>query len=682
MRRLVLLCLIVLISFCVAGSLTGCGPDSGKEKSDTGTLTPGDGGSTAPDGTEIGPPANIELSSTVPPGTSLSKGGSATVTAVVTDVNGFEVANGTRVDFSVDKGAITASKLTVNGVVNALYQAGASGGIVTITASTLNGISEDIFIDVATGDTASLIFEDAVPQLIGVLGSGKPEISTLTFNALDSSGSPVPDGTTVNFSIKNPLGGGEKLAQASGSTAGGQVTVSLQSGTVSGTVAVAASINNIQTEGRVTIVSGLPDAEHVGLAANFLNVAGGVYFGLQDTISAFLGDRYGNVVPDDTPVSFITECGTIGQSNSPAAFTTTTSFGVATGILQTSNPTVPNLDGLMGLGNVGLCRVVAFTPGSESFDDINGNAVFDQGTDVCTTDLDEPYIDANDNGMYDAGETYIDANTNGVFDAADGTCQQETMVWGSMNVLISDNLGPFNIRNSDDSPIVDNSIPIGACRSFLFDVQDLWGNALVAGTDLTTDYDGPGTFFGVTLEGFPDTNGSGSTFGFTVCSETDPEAESDFGVVTITLDQDAVDVTDLQAPGNNGFTQATTSLILLVNAPGPAPAPAAPFVLFTVPADGSTSVGVGTDITIVFSEPMNPLTVTAGTVTLFDTTAVMAVPLGAPTASDGNTTFTFTPVAPLNAASDFDLTISSSVLDQNDFLSVVGAPVTISFSTQ
>ncbi len=179
------------------------------------------------------------------------------------------------------------------------------------------------------------------------------------------------------------------------------------------------------------------------MGASTLNLAGGVTLGLQTTISAYLGDRSGNVVPDGTPVSFISECGTIGTS---AGFETTTTFGVASAVLQTSSPTVPNLGGLPTTppGNPGLCRVVAFTPGKGSFLDYNGNGIFD-GNDTCTTELDEPYIDANDNRQFDEGEYYVDVNGDGNFSQSVVDCQQDAMIWTSMNISMSEYVGEMNL---------------------------------------------------------------------------------------------------------------------------------------------------------------------------------------------------------------------------------------------
>ncbi len=545
---------IALIFFtAISFGLTGCGGGSGSD-APSGTLNPapdptpggggdggGDGGTGGGGGTTdptIGPPASIVLTHSLD-GSVLSKGGQLTVTATITDSEGSYVANGTEVNFTASAGSITSSAITNGGKAEVVFNAGTSGGTIKITATTGVNLAASLSLQVATGEVASIVKESITPTTIGVKGSGNEEIASILFKVLDGNANPASDGTLVNFVISTPLNGGENLSVASAETAGGLVGVSLQSGTVSGTVKIKATIDgtNISTEASVTIASGLPDAEHISIAAEFLNMAGGVRFGLQDTITAFAGDRYGNVVPDGTPISFISECGTIGTSD---GFTTSTNFGEATGVLQTSNPTTPNLSGPSGSGNPGFCQIVAYTPGRETFEDLNGNGIYDEGTDSCRTDLEEPYIDANDNGRWDPGETYIDANNSGTFDGPNGTCDDSSMIWTGMNVLMSDYSGPINLQPSSFG------IEVGDSQTFTFDFKDLVGNALVAGSTVQVETTA-GTLMGIEEYTQADTVGPGASLSFALYSDlnaTDPELAQ----VTVTISPPA----QPGPPHNNG----------------------------------------------------------------------------------------------------------------------------------
>ncbi|PLX87195.1 MAG: hypothetical protein C0618_07305 [Desulfuromonas sp.] len=419
--------------------------------------------------------------------------------------------------------------------------------------------------------------------MIGVNGSGIEDTALITFMVRDGSGNAAPDDTDVSFSIATGVSGGESLSATSATTAGGKVVVALQAGDVSGTVTVEASFvdddgNTISTVAPITIVSNRPDAEHLTLGAENLNLAGGVTLGLQTTVHAYLGDRAGNVVPDGTPVSFFSECGTIGESS---GFTATSSFGVASAVFQSSAPTVPNLGGLEwdedgdgtvaddeGLGNVGLCRIMAATPGKGPFQDNNGNGVFDSG-DVCTADFDEPYIDANDNGQYDAGEYYVDVDASESFSYDVADCTEDVMLWSSMNLLISGFSSPLNLLPETFS------LMVGESQTFVIDFEDAFGNALVEGTRFEvkmTDGSGSeitdaGGMSGITEFTMPDTNGLGASLSFSLASDAAAIAATPVTLVAKIVPPSGVN--------NNGaeYLEIASGQINLQESPEPPPAP-------------------------------------------------------------------------------------------------------------
>lgn len=67
----------------------------------------------------------------------------------------------------------------------------------------------------------------------------------------------------------------------------------------------------------------------------------------------------------------------------------------------------------------GIVTMVAAVPGVKSFDD--------QG---------EPFVDANDNGVWDPGEAFIDYNGNGKWDAPDGKVK-DRLIWKTYRVIWS-----------------------------------------------------------------------------------------------------------------------------------------------------------------------------------------------------------------------------------------------------
>jgi len=522
-----------------------------------------------PNPTEVSTSYGLKLSTpSLNAGDLLSPGGQATIRAYVfkttTYENGAEVStpveDGTIINFFIisiygvaegdaitDSGTIKPIKTTVNGYADAVYQAESYGGEVKIYATTdpseTNSANDVILFEVANIEAlpTAILIDSVTPETIGVAGSGTQNISIITFTVTDNLGNPVPDGTVVTLNISTPLGGGEELSAAQTETTNGKAWVSLISGTVSGTVGINASYNDVNTnisittEAKVTIVSGLPAAEQFGMAVEFFNIAGGKTFGLQDTIEAYLGDRYGNVVPDGTSVSFMSEGGTVGTSD---GFDPSTVFGVAQAILQTSPPTTPGLGGVIGsaLGNPGLCKVVAYTPGDEGFSDINGNNVYDEGIDILTVDMSEPYIDANDNGQYDSGEKYIDSDGNGSFTEADGQYQSNTIIWDSMNVLFSADQAALNL--SPASFVFDGIN--GGTYLFTYYLGDVYDNALVGGTSISVTKSGSftgGELAGATNYTTPDSPGLGQTYSFSlIIPAADDPADPPTGTITITVE--------------------------------------------------------------------------------------------------------------------------------------------------
>lgn len=419
--------------------------------------------------------SNVELSSSLESSTVLSRGGELTLRALVTyedpTGNRVPVTDGVNVSFAISAGGgqVTSSATTANGIATAIYSAATFGGIVTVSATVAGTeVADSLSFEVATGEPASIIRISAVPETIGVIGSGGIDTSTVTFEVRDSAGNIVPNNRRVDFEIVVSPGGGVLLADTEAYTNNGRVSVAVQSGTTSGPVDLRASYydaitgKTLATVAKITIVSGTVDAIRMSASAQYLSLDR-TRNGLESTITAVLVDRYGNPVPDGTPVSFMTEDGTIGLST---GFDPTTTVGEASAVLRTANS-----DNLVG----SLCTVVAYAAGSESYSDDNGNGVYDLG-EAITRDVSDPYIDANDNGRFDVGEFYIDADKDGQFTAADGVFQAQTTVWKAIKILLSEGIGPINLSPSTFS------ITAGNSQTFTFNFGDINGMALIGGS--------------------------------------------------------------------------------------------------------------------------------------------------------------------------------------------------------
>jgi len=315
---------------------------------------------------------------------------------------------------SFDDGAIGLTDANGHASVPLTIPAGTDAGAVTIQAlgGGILGVSTTLNITNEggggpAGTPQSIDFVSATPATIGVRGSGFPQQSVVSFRVVDSVGTPL-SGVVVHFSITGI--GGETITPTSDATDGnGIAQVTINSGTRSAPVRITASasrdnsgsVDIVTQSDAVTVVGAPPTYNRFSLAAQFVNIAGRVTFGLEDKITAFLNDRFGNAVSVPTAVSFVTNGASIVNPQP------TDSSGRASGTLQSEGK-------FLGLPPSGIVTTLATTRGEEPFVDTNGNGVYDVGEPF--TDIPEPFIDYNGNGKYDPPEPFTDTNGNGRWD--------------------------------------------------------------------------------------------------------------------------------------------------------------------------------------------------------------------------------------------------------------------------
>ncbi|PLX82476.1 MAG: hypothetical protein C0616_02370 [Desulfuromonas sp.] len=645
----------------------------------------------------VGSPANIVMTNGLTPGTSLAPGGETNITAYVTDSVGQAVDDGTTIYFFTSGfGAeVDATAPTKSGIATAHFVGGIASGTTTVNAATAvnvqtgTNVTASVDVPITNGDAAAISFISSSPDsFIGIKGSGQNQFAELTFQVLDVGGNPVPDGTEIKFDLTLSLHGGESLLADTGFTIGGLVVARVQAGFVAGPLRVQASYtdslgNVISTQGVVSVVSGPPAMEHLTISQELFNQAVFVYEGLLNKYYAILADRYGNVVKDGTPVSFITDCGRIGTNadgvDALESFQVSTFEGRATAEWRSSNPIKT------------LCNIVAYTPGQESYDDLNGNGQFDEGIDVCTANIGEPYIDEDHNGSYTTGELYIDTDADGVYDLANTTCDMETIIWTTAKVTQSSYINPillevFNPTTLAWEPVTSNVFGLTHEQSlaFRYYVQDIYGNALVEGTKISVLEHEPGAssrgcsasnteklvFVGQDEIELPDQLGPGNVYEFflTSASTEDTDAQTcQIDIDILTPDFTPQTAATTSTPGNNGGDQST---ILVVNwalgsgsGTGLFEDTTPPTVEYTIPIDGATQVLADSSLTIVFDEPMNPLTVIPEYITLTDLTEGTQRPLYVDTLDSTATTYIFNPDGDFNADHDYRVNISTNVED-------------------
>jgi hypothetical protein len=153
-------------------------------------------------------------------------------------------------------------------------------------------------------------------------GTGRPETVTLEFEARDSLGRNVDADHAVM--MKFAFEGedfGASIERDSGLTdAAGRFTTLIRSGTHSGVpyVRAYAVVNGVTIKsGLVDILvsSGFADPSRFSVAAEKLNFPGMQWDGLIDIIRVQPGDRFGNPVPQNTPVWFYCAHGVVQTEN-------------------------------------------------------------------------------------------------------------------------------------------------------------------------------------------------------------------------------------------------------------------------------------------------------------------------------------------------------------------------------
>ena len=390
----------------------------------------------------------------------LSAGGTTSATVLIVDEN--DNLYTVPVDVSFTSGCVgtglatmDATVTTVNGSASSTYLAQGCVGPDTITASANIGgttYSASGSVTVQAGAVGSVEYVSATPDNItlqGTGGAGRSETSVVVFRVVDVQGNPV-QGQDVTFSLNSTVGGMSLDPASATSDNDGLVQTTVQAGTVATVVRVTASVaagtNTYESQSdQLVVTTGIPDQDSLDLSAVILNPEGWDYSGTTVEITARMADRFNNPVPDGTAITFTTEGGVIdgscttvngactvtwtsqaprpcGQTLGDSQVTLDTTAGPNTCTVVSggsTNPSEPQV-GVAPLGQPygGRATILATAVGEESFTDINGNGVFDEGD--LFNDLPEAWRDENEDGIRDSNEPFLDFKSNGSYDVADG----------------------------------------------------------------------------------------------------------------------------------------------------------------------------------------------------------------------------------------------------------------------
>ncbi|MCC6630053.1 MAG: Ig-like domain-containing protein, partial [Chloroflexi bacterium] len=257
----------------------------------------------------------------------LSAGGSTTLSVSLVQSDGTLYTQDADIIFSSNcvasgtaqiQPSATASTSTGIATVNYVAQGCSGADVITATTTTGGGLSASGTVNVAAAAVGSIIFVSATPTNIALEGTGdasRPESSTVVFRVVDSTGGPV-SGAAVSFALNTQVGGISLTPATATSGANGQVQTVVSAGTVATSVKVTATVTsvtpNISTQSsQLTVTTGIPTDASFSLAVGCFNIEGWNVDGVTTDVTARLGDRFQNPVPDGTAVTFTAEGGNI-----------------------------------------------------------------------------------------------------------------------------------------------------------------------------------------------------------------------------------------------------------------------------------------------------------------------------------------------------------------------------------
>ncbi|MEM1111362.1 MAG: hypothetical protein AAGI11_05585 [Pseudomonadota bacterium] len=362
---------------------------------------------------------------------SIPAGGTAVLSVSVVNEFGERAGAGIAVDLVSDcalsgRATITPASAVTDELsrVEADYVDVACGEADLISASSGSDSSTatgDIFI--ASPQANSIEFVSTTPDtgLIALRGTGtpdRPETATVTFRVIAGSASDADAGqpllgVPVMFDLSTEVGGLELLNTSGTTDANGEVQATVQSGNVSTSVRVTATIDTDDGSGGTIVLSaisdaivvstGLPDQNSISLSTQFFVVPDARQVdGIEVQVTVRMADKFNNPVADGTSATFTTEYGAIQSS-------CTTTDGGCSVIWTSQAPRFP-------LFNQDLVRTTQLS-NSYNCPSHNGNRGpcpdslgYIEGlrsTILVTAVGEETFIDANGNGLYDEGEEFF-----------------------------------------------------------------------------------------------------------------------------------------------------------------------------------------------------------------------------------------------------------------------------------
>jgi hypothetical protein len=318
--------------------------------------------------------------------------------------------------------AVTAVHLTLTGSGGSGTDGGTGGGTDGGTDGGTGGGTGTI--------PAYILARGATPSALGIKGSGIQETGVATFLVTDAYGSPVP-GATVNFGQQSPQLVTLASASAVSASDGTVLAAYASKGEVGVTTLTATLVSSGAVATQTIAVRGAkPSANGFYFHCDHANLP--VYTTIGElettTCNVRLTDRFGNRVGIPTVVSFATEAGAIPASVVTKGFDPSNPDDPTEGTVSvTFTSDVGNGNAPADVDPLGpvaqypwnrgqepswtdgssltlnprdqLVTIIAMVRGEEAFEDANHNGLLD--ANEVFVDQGDPFVDANDDGLYD-----------------------------------------------------------------------------------------------------------------------------------------------------------------------------------------------------------------------------------------------------------------------------------------
>lgn len=282
-------------------------------------------------------------------------------------------------------------------------------------------------------------------SVLSVLGEGGVEISLVTFKVIDEQ-ERAASNVLVNFELSSDVGstsltGGDAVV----SDENGFVSTFLQSGYAPSAVRVIAFVDGaaLRVRSDEIIVStqrfsasyfsvGVVITDNTALGENGILVAGGAAPGAIVEFQVSLTEPNAAALLDGGVISFFSP-----ETGAFSSASCVVQDGACTATWTSTEIKDPGY----------RASVIAYTHGSEAFEDENLNNLYDKGERFI--DLGEPFVDENENGLFDAEEFYLDVNANGSHNDEgngfwDGPCiagkcegASSTVIWDTLDLQLN-----------------------------------------------------------------------------------------------------------------------------------------------------------------------------------------------------------------------------------------------------